>query len=105
MTPAHLRPLAKQDRRDEVRYYRAKAGTTVAHQLVNVAGLALKQIEQEPRIGSRRPGLLAEIQGLRSWRVKGFPLVWLYLERADHLDVIRLLGERQDILSILGDER
>jgi len=103
--PAHLRPLAKQDRRHEVRYHRAKAGTTVAPQLVIVVGLALKQIEQDPRIGSPRLGLLAEIQGLRSWRVKGLPLVWLYLEREDHLDVIRLLGERQDILSILGDER
>jgi toxin ParE1/3/4 len=34
--------------------------------------------------------------------VTGFPLVWLYFERDDHLDVIRLLGERQDILAILG---
>jgi len=33
------------------------------------------------------------------------PLVRLYLEREDHLDVIRLLGERQDTLSMLADER
>jgi len=103
--PAHLRPLAKQDYRHEVRYHRAKAGTTVAEQLVTVAGLALKHIEQDPGIGSPRLGLLAEIAGLRSWRVNGFALLWLYLERKDHLDVIRLLGERQDILSILGDLR
>ncbi|MGD9831306.1 MAG: hypothetical protein AB7U92_01005 [Piscinibacter sp.] len=27
-----------------------------------------------------------------------------YFERDDHLDVVRLLGERQDILAILGAE-
>ncbi|MCZ7562315.1 MAG: hypothetical protein M5U30_21710 [Burkholderiaceae bacterium] len=33
-----------------------------------------------------------------------FPLSWCYFERGDHLDVVRLLGERQDIIAILGDE-
>ena len=33
-----------------------------------------------------------------------FPLLWCYFERGDHLDVVRLLGERQDIATILGAE-
>jgi hypothetical protein len=33
-----------------------------------------------------------------------FPLLWCYFERGDQLDVVRLLGERQDIIAILGDE-
>jgi toxin ParE1/3/4 len=33
-----------------------------------------------------------------------FPLPWCHFERGDHLDVVRLLGERQDIPAILGDE-
>jgi toxin ParE1/3/4 len=36
--------------------------------------------------------------------VAKFPLLWCYFERRDHLDVARLLGERQDIAAILGDE-
>jgi toxin ParE1/3/4 len=28
---------------------------------------------------------------------------WLYFEAADHLDVVRLVGDRQDILAILQD--
>lgn len=28
-------------------------------------------------------------------------MVWFYFERTDHLDVVRLLGERQDIATIL----
>jgi toxin ParE1/3/4 len=26
---------------------------------------------------------------------------WLYFEAADHLDVVRLLGDRQDIVALL----
>jgi toxin ParE1/3/4 len=36
--------------------------------------------------------------------VAKFPLLWCCLDRGDHLDVIRLLGERQDLAEILGDE-
>jgi toxin ParE1/3/4 len=27
---------------------------------------------------------------------------WLYFEAQDHLDVVRLLGDRQDMVAILG---
>lgn len=104
MKPARLRPKAKDDRKNEVRYYRSNAGTTVAENLVNAIHLALDQIKRDPGIGSKRLGLLADIPELRSWRVNGFPLVLLYFERDDHLDVIRLLGERQDILTIISTE-
>jgi toxin ParE1/3/4 len=33
-----------------------------------------------------------------------FPLVWCHFERGDLLDVVRLLGERQDLAAILGDQ-
>jgi toxin ParE1/3/4 len=44
------------------------------------------------------------ISGLRTWRVAKFPLLWCYFERDDDLDVVRLLGQRQDLTAILGDE-
>ncbi len=44
------------------------------------------------------------IPGLRTWQIARFPLLWFCLERDDHLDVVRLLGERQDIAAILGAE-
>ena len=50
----------------------------------------------------KRAHLRPRALGLRSWRVSGFPLIWFYFEREDSLDVVRLLGERQDILSILN---
>jgi hypothetical protein len=65
---------------------------------------ALDQIELDPGIGSPTLGKRLGIPGLRTWRVGKFPLLWCYFERGDCLDVVRLLGERQDIAAILGDE-
>ena len=104
MKPAILRPQARRDQEAEVRYYRGHAGSKVAVRLVTATNAALDQIELEPGIGSPVLGKILDIPGLRTWRVKKFPLLWCYFERADHLDVVRLLGERQDIAAILGDE-
>lgn len=72
--------------------------------LVKATNEAVDQIELEPGLGSPRLGKLLSIPGLRTWRVAKFPLLWCYFERADHLDVVRLLGERQDVAAILSDE-
>jgi toxin ParE1/3/4 len=103
LKPAALRPQARRDRQDEIRYYRIKASSQVAKNLVAASRLALEQLQQNPGMGSPRIGQILDIPGLRSWSLSGFPLLWFYFERADHLDVVRLLGERQDNLSILGD--
>lgn len=62
---------------------------------------ALKHIQRSPKMGSQRIGQLCEIPGLRSWAVSGFPLRWFYFETKTALDVVRLLGERRDLLAIL----
>lgn len=104
MKPAVLRPQARLDLQAEVRYYRKAAGDAVAKNLATAHQEALTTLQQQPAIGSPRVGELVEIDGMRSWRLTGFPLVWFYFERDDYLDFTRLLGERQDILSILGDQ-
>lgn len=104
MKPADLRPQALRDQQGEVRYYRKQGGTRLAVKVAKATNEALDQVELEPGMGSPRLGKLLGIPGLRTWRVGKFPLVWCYFERADHLDVVRLLGERQDIIAILGGE-
>ena len=104
MKPALLRPQALRDQQGEVRYYRKEGGTRLAVRVAMATNEALDQIELEPGMGSPTLGKLLGIPGLRTWRVGKFPLLWCYFERADHLDVVRLLGERQDIASILSDE-
>ena len=104
MKPAVLRPQALRDQHGEVRYYRKEGGSRVAVSVAKATNAALDQIELDPRIGSPTLGKRLGIPGLRTWRVAKFPLLWCYFERRDHLDVVRLLGERQDLAEILGDE-
>ena len=104
MKPAVLRPQALRDQQDEARHYRKEGGTRVAVKLVKATNAALDQIELDPGIGSPVLGKLLGIAGLRSWQVARFPLLWFYFERSDHLDVVRLVGERQDIAAILSAE-
>jgi toxin ParE1/3/4 len=104
LKPAVLRPQALRDQQGEVRYYRNEGGTRLAVKVANATNEALDQIELEPGMGSPTLGKLLGIPGLRTWRVGKLPLLWCCFERGDHLDVTRLLGERQDITAILGDE-
>jgi toxin ParE1/3/4 len=104
LKPAVLRPQALRDQQGQVRYYRKAGGTRVAVRVANATNAALDQIELDPGIGSPTLGKSLGIPGLRTWRVVRFPLLWCYFERGGHLDVVRLLGERQDTLAILGDE-
>ena len=104
MKPAILRPQALRDQQGEVRYYRKEGGARVAVKAVKATNTALDQIELDPGIGSPVLAKRLGIPGLRIWKVAKFPLLWCYFERGDHLDVVRLLGERQDIATILGAE-
>ena len=70
--------------------------------MFDAAIAALETIERMPTMGSPRLGQLCELPGLRSWRVTGFPMQWFYFEADGHLDVVRLLGDRQDIVAILS---
>jgi toxin ParE1/3/4 len=104
LKPAVLRPQALRDQQGEVQYHRKTGGTRVAVQAAKGTNAALDQIELEPGMGSPTLGKRVGIPGLRTWRVAKFPLVWCYFERGDQLDVVRLLGERQDVAAILDDE-
>lgn len=94
--PYVLRPQAQEDRRSEVHYYRQQAGAGIADRLVKAMAKALQDLERNPSIGSPVLGRLLGIDELRTWRLQGFPLTFWYFERADHIEVIRLVGQRGD---------
>lgn len=102
MKRARLRPLAEEDLVTAARHYAKEGGVDLGERMFDAALAALKTIERTPSMGSPRLGQLCEIPGLRSWRVTDFPMQWLYFEAAEHLDVVRLLGDRQDIVVILS---
>ena len=101
MTPAWLRPLAEADLVDRSRYYAAEAGETVAERIFDAAIDALRAVERMPGAGTPRIGELCDIPGLRMRRIEGFPCGWFYFVRTDHLDVVRLLADAQDLTAIL----
>lgn len=104
MKPAKLRPLAEKDLVDVVGYYAREGGVALGERVFDAAVSALKPIQRMPAMGSPRLGQLCELEGLRSWHVTGFPLQWLYFETDSYLDVVRLLGDRQDIAAIMNSE-
>ncbi len=104
MKLAVLRPQALRDQQGEAWYYRKGGGNPVAARVAKATNAALDQIELDPCIGSPILGKRLGIPGFRTWRVAEFPLLWCCFERADHLSVVRLLRERQDLSTILGDE-
>lgn len=102
MTPAWLRPLAEADLVDRTGYYRSEAGEEVANRFFDAAIAALQAVERMPGAGSPRLGELGDIPGLRVRRVERFPCGWFYFIRIDHLDVVRLLADAQDLAAMLA---
>lgn len=103
MTPAWLRPVAEADLVERSRYYAVHAGEDVAARFFDSSIAALQAIERMPDTGSPRVGELCNIPGLRVRRIEGFPCGWFYFVRADHLDVVRLLADAQDLIAILDE--
>jgi toxin ParE1/3/4 len=100
--PARLRPAAERDLVEIAHWYADQGGAALADRFFEEARAALSTVERTPGIGSLRLGEIAGVPGLRSWALQNFPVRWFYLERPEFLDVLRLLGERQDIAAILG---
>ncbi|GAA4352664.1 hypothetical protein GCM10023165_42220 [Variovorax defluvii] len=102
MKPAKLRPLAQQDLIETAQYHAQAGGRALAERFFDAALAALKALQRMPAMGSPRIGKLCDIPRLRAWRVTGFPVQWFYFDVHDHLDVVRLVGERQDIAALPG---
>jgi len=103
VTPAWLRPRAEADLVDRSRYYVTEAGDEIGERFFDVALAALRSVERMPGIGTLRVAELCDIPGLRMRRIIGLPCGWYYLVRPDHLDVVRLLADTQDLAAILDD--
>ena len=94
--------MAEADLVNAAHHYTHVGGVALGERMFGAALAALKPLQRMPGMGSPRLGQLCEIPGLRSWQVTGFPLQWLYFETENHLDVVRLLGDRQDIAAIFA---
>ena len=103
MTTTRLRPLAEADLVERTRYYRREGGDQLGEQFFGAAIAALDAIGRMPGAGSPRMGELCGVPGLRFRSVVDFPCGWFYFIADDHVDVVRLLAEAQDLPALLGD--
>ena len=97
VTPAWLCPQAEAELIDKTRYYRTADGDPLGQRFFDAALAALRAIERMPGIGSALIGDMCDVPGLRSWSIKGFPIRSYYFVTDDHLDVVRLLADAQDL--------
>lgn len=101
--PVAPRAAAKQDTQLIVSGYVGEAGVDVALNFIDALEDAYRVIGDNPAAGSPRYGLMLDIPGLRSWRVRGFPHLIFYVERTDLLDVWRILHGSRDVPATLVD--
>lgn len=103
MTVTLLRPLAEADLIERTRCYRREGGDNLGERFFEAAVTALDAVGRMPGAGSPRIGELCGIPGLRVRRVLSFPCGWFYFVAGDHVDVVRLLADAQDLPTILAD--
>jgi toxin ParE1/3/4 len=98
-----LRSRAEVDLIEITQWYVQEGGLRLGERFFDEARAAAARVAAMPGIGSARVGNRIGMAGLRSWPVHRFPVRWWYIEQDDCIDVIRLLGERQDVEAILAD--
>lgn len=97
MTQAELPEAALADVGSILDYYLAEAGVEVAGRFLDMFEFAIRQIRQEPGIGSPRLALALRSPALRIWPIKGFPHLILYLDLPDGVQIWRVLHSARDI--------
>ncbi len=85
------------------RWYAEQGGTRLAERAFDAARQALARVEVMPGLRSPLAAERCGLLGLRHWGVEKFPVRWYYFEQGTHLDVVRLLADRQDIAAIPAD--
>jgi toxin ParE1/3/4 len=95
--PVIRRVLARQDIEAAVDYYLTHAGERIALRFIDAVEHGCRSVSRSPAAGSPRYGQALDLPGLRFWPLRRFPYLIFYFERADHVDVWRVLHGSRDI--------
>jgi toxin ParE1/3/4 len=88
-----------------IEHYKSEVGPWIADRFAGDLQSILVRIGQFPAAGSPRYAHEVNFPGLRSMRLRRFPFLLLYVERADRVEILRVLHARRDIpVSLGGDE-
>ncbi|PZF82022.1 type II toxin-antitoxin system RelE/ParE family toxin [Jiangella anatolica] len=92
-----LRERAAWDVDEALAHYLKEHAEQAALDFVDALERVYLLIGRHPGAGSARSGHELDLPGLRTAPVEGFPYLVFYVERADHVDVWRVLHTRRDI--------
>jgi len=97
------RALANQDVQDAIDHYLREANDSVALQFIDALEKAYGHIARHAATGSTRYAHALGLPELRFWPLSRFPYLVFYVERADHIDVWRVLHQQRDIPAWLDE--
>lgn len=100
------RPVIRRHQADldilaAIDHYRPQGAEATALAFVDALEKAFRHIAMHPGSGSPRFAHELNLPGLRHWPLATFPCQVFYVERADHIDVWRVLDTRRDIAAWL----
>lgn len=95
--PVVPRELAIQDAEDAIVFYLGEGSEQAALGFVDALEDAYAHIGRHPAMGSPRYALDLNLPGLRFWPLTRYPYLVFYVERADCIDVWRVLQGQRDI--------
>lgn len=95
--PVVPRERANQDIEEAVTYYLSEGGPQAALGFIESLERAFAHFGRHPATGSPRYAHELNLPGLRFQVLKRYPHLVFYVERADHIDVWRVLHGERDI--------
>jgi toxin ParE1/3/4 len=95
--PLVPREQAQRDVEDAVGFYLAEGAEAAAFGFIDALQKAYAHISRHPATGSSRYAHELNLPGLRHWHLPHYPPLVFYVERADHIDVWRILHGQRDI--------
>ena len=91
------REQADRDVDEAIDHYLAENAEQAALGFIEALEQAYRHISRHPATGSPRYAHEIDMPGLRSWPLTRYPYLVFYVERADHIDVWRVLHGQRDI--------
>lgn len=96
MKPSRLREKTREDLHHAVAYY-AEHAPHMVDRFADAFLAARHHIETHPGTGSARYAKELGLAGTRFWTLNDFPYAVFYVERADFIDILRVLHQASDI--------
>ena len=100
--PVDVRTVANGDVEAIVDYYTTEAGDGVALRFIEDLLAAYDLLATTPGGGSSRLDERLKLGGARTWSLSAFPYVVVYFDRADRVDIWRVLHAQRDLDALLG---